>query len=183
MAKVVIIAGNARSLIANRGDLVRALKRLGHEVTALVPEFDVLPEIDSLGIPYELIQLDRRHMHVLKDLRSCSELRQKLKRLKPDVVFAYGIKPIAYGTLAARLARVPRVASMVTGLGYLFTAKALKARIGRIVARCLYAMALPLNNVVFFQNPDDRSAISRLGPIPLCRKTVITAGSDRKSVV
>lgn len=177
MARIVIIAGNARSLISNRGDLVRELKRLGHEVVALVPEFDVLPEVENLGVPYELIHLDRRHMNVLKDWQSCNELRQKLARLKPDAVFAYGIKPILYGTLAARLALVPRVVSMITGLGYLFTASTPKARIGRIIAQTLYTMALPLNNIVFFQNPDDRNAISRLAGIPLCRKTVIVAGS------
>ncbi len=177
MSSVVIIAANARSLIANRGDLIRKLKQHGHEVTALVPRFDVLPEVESLEIPYELIRIDRRHMNILKDLLSCGELWRKLRRLSPDLVFAYGIKPIVYGTLTARMARVSRVFSMITGLGYLFTSKSLKARVGRLVAKGLYAVALPLNKMVFFQNPDDRRAIGRLGPISLCKKIAVTAGS------
>ena len=177
MGKVLIVAANARSLIANRGDLIKELKRLGHQVVALVPAFDVIPEIESLDINYELIKMDRRYMSILNDLKCCLELRKKLRRLSPDLVFAYGIKSIVYGTIAAKLARVPKVISLVTGLGYLFTAKSLKPRIARLVAKGLYMLALPLNNMVIFQNPDDREAIGSLGPISFCRKSIIVAGS------
>lgn len=177
-AKIVFVAASSRCLIANRGDLIRQLISLGHSVSALVPKFDADEEaLNSLGIPFEFIGLDRRHMNPLKDLKSCNELRIALNRLKPDVVFSYTIKPVVYGTLAARLAGVPHVTAMICGLGYLFSGRSLKARIGRVIARCLYAVTFPLNNVVFFQNPDDLSEVGYLGGLPLFRKAVVVAGS------
>jgi hypothetical protein len=37
------------------------------------------------------------------------------------VVFSYTIKPVIYGSLAARMTGVPRIYSMITGLGHVFT--------------------------------------------------------------
>lgn len=177
MSRILIIAGNARSLIANRGDLIAELKARGHEVLALVPAHDALPELTELGIHYELVGLDRRRMNVFQDLRSCAELLRYVRRLAPSAVFSYTVKPVVYGTLAARLAGVRRVTSMITGMGFLFTGASCRQRVGRLVAKSLYAAALPLNDVVFFQNPDDRDEVGYAGPIPLCRKAVMVPGS------
>lgn len=44
-----------------------------------------------------------------------------LRRLKPDVILGYAIKPVIYGTLAAWLAGVSQRFAMTEGLGYVFT--------------------------------------------------------------
>lgn len=177
MSKLVFIAGNARSLIANRGDLIMQLKGLGHEINALVPAYDFLPELDGLGIPYELIDLSRPSMNPCYDLRSCSELIRRIRRLAPDIVFSYTIKPVIYGSIAARFVKVPRITSMITGLGFLFTGNSLKQRAGRFMAQTLYRIAMPLNDVIFFQNPDDRELFQRCGLVRRDQKAVLVNGS------
>ena len=175
--KILIIAGNARSLIANRGDLIAAMKAAGHQVSALVPAHDALPELDQLGITYDLIGLDRRKMNPLGDLRHLLELCKAIRRHKPDVVFSYTIKPVIYGSLAARLTGVQTITSMITGLGYLFTGTSRKQRLGQTIARILYRIALPCNQTVFFQNPDDLALFQSRRLLGRKTKTVMTSGS------
>jgi glycosyltransferase involved in cell wall biosynthesis len=65
---------------------------------------------------------DAGGMNPLRDLRTLRDLRALYRRIRPDVVHHVTIKPVLYGTFAARLAGVPRVINAVSGLGYLFTA-------------------------------------------------------------
>jgi glycosyltransferase involved in cell wall biosynthesis len=177
MSRIVFVAGNARSLIANRGDLIVALRQLEHEVIALVPAYDALPELSDLGIPYELVRLNRSSLDPLRDMRSLHELKCAIRRLVPDIVFSYTIKPVIYGTLAARWAGISRVTSMITGLGYLFSGESARQRAARLIAQRLYAFALPMNDAVFFQNPDDLETFRNSGLLRADQHVVLVNGS------
>jgi glycosyltransferase involved in cell wall biosynthesis len=88
-----------------------------------------------------------------------------LKRNKPDVVLAYTVKPVIYGSICARIAKVPVMASMITGLGYAFSGDTLKRQLINILVRFLYLFGIRDNKVVFFQNPDDLKLFQSLGLI------------------
>ncbi len=79
------------------------------------------------------------------------------RRLRPDLVHHVTAKPILYGTLAARIARVPAVVNAVTGLGEVFIQGTLKSRLISRILRSGYRIAAGHPNVRFiFQNEDDR---------------------------
>lgn len=177
MATVLFIAGNTRSLIANRGDLVRAMQAAGHEVHALVPAYDLLPEIEDLGIPWRAVNLRRAGVNPLADAASVQELARHIREIRPDKVFAYTIKPVVYGVPAAHWAGVPEVYAMITGMGYLFTGETPKQRLLRAVARRLYRFALRRTEAVFFQNPDDRALFTDLGILDGDVRPVMVNGS------
>lgn len=177
MKKVLFIAGNCRSLIANRGDLIREMKARGHTVSALVPEYDFMPEVESLGIPYYKIRMSRSNLNPLQELESRREMQALIEKLSPDVIFAYTIKPIVQGVPAARKAGVPQVFAMVTGMGYLFTGESLKQRLLRQVAVRMYRRALRQCDGIFFQNPDDISLFRQLGIIRSESPVYMTNGS------
>ena len=77
-------------------------------------------------------------------------LLKDAKRIKPDVVLHYTIKPNIYGTLAAAITRTPAI-NNVCGLGTVF----LKNNLVSLVAKGLYKLAFAFPNKVFFQNQDD----------------------------
>ena len=163
--KILFVAANARSLIANRGDLIQEMKALGHHVHALIPEYDFLPEVEELGISYDLIQLSRTGMDPRTDWKYYRQLRQFMAEWKPDIVYSYSIKPVIYGSLAAKSSNVPMIAAMITGMGYLFTGETLKQRVLRQVASSLYRRGLAAADRIFFQNPDDLALFRELGII------------------
>ncbi len=162
-SKILFVAANARSLIANRGDLIQDMKAQGHQVHALIPEYDFLPEVHDLGISYDLIQLSRTGVDPWSDRKSYRQLKQLIAQYEPDIVYSYSIKPVIYGSMAARACNVPMVAAMITGMGYLFTGETLRQRLLRGVASRLYRRGLAAADRIFFQNPDDLELFRHLG--------------------
>jgi glycosyltransferase involved in cell wall biosynthesis len=98
-----------------------------------------------------------------------------MRRIRPDVVLAYTIKPVIYGSLAAAVAGVPRRFALVTGLGYAFTGERGGLLTGLI--RRLYRIALERVHKVFFQNPDDQALFRQLGILRNGTPSVVVNGS------
>lgn len=159
MSRIAVIGSYAPSLLNFRGTLLQALVDLGHEVYAMAPEghHAIGERLAAMGVHYCPIGLNRTGMNVARDVVTFIGLVGLLRRLNPDVVLSYTIKPIIHGSLASRLATVPTVASMVTGLGYAFSDESRKHRVMRALVEISYRWSLRFNQVVFFQNPDDLS--------------------------
>ncbi len=175
--KVFFLAGNSRSLIANRSELIRDMRAAGLEVAAAVPTADYLPEVEELGITIYPVEMGRTGINPLHDLRYLLALRKLLRQVRPQVVFGYTIKPVVYGSLAARLAGVPRIYSMITGLGHVFTTENARNRRLQKVIGVLYRLGLSANRKVFFQNPDDLQEFLDRGMLKDQSKAVRTYGS------
>ncbi|WP_445157947.1 glycosyltransferase family 4 protein [Halomonas sp. E14] len=174
---VLIIAGNARSLMANRGDLIREMLAQGLEVGAAVPTADYLPDVEALGIAIYPIDMGRTGVNPMHDLRTLHELYKLIRKIRPSVVFSYTSKPVIYGSLAAKMAGVPRIYSMITGLGHLFTTDTPRTRRLRRVLSMLYRAGLSCNDRVFFQNPDDLKEFTDKRILSKATKAVRTYGS------
>ncbi len=193
--RIVVVAGHAPSLVNFRGPLLAALAARGHELIALAPPepgggAGTLAALRALGVSLRHYPLDRGGMNPIRDLRTVKALRDSFLALKPELVLPYTIKPVIYGSLAARWAKIPRVASLVTGLGYGFgglpggedaTFPGQPQTMGRrclteLVTR-LYATALERNRAVIFQNADDRDLFQRLGILDSGQRVAVVGGS------
>ncbi len=76
--------------------------------------------------------------------------------LRPDLVHHVTHKPVLYGSIIARLLRVPAVVNAVSGLGYAFVAEGVAAVVRRRLMLALYRVAFRHpNSAVIFQNRDD----------------------------
>jgi len=171
------VAGNSRSLIANRGDLIRAIQSRGLSVAAAVPRRDYLPETADLGIDVHLVEMTRTATNPLADFSYLVSLARLLRRLRPRVVFSYTAKPVVYGSLAARLVGVPGRYAMITGLGHAYTTETARTRAVRAVMNALYRVGLASCHEVFFQNPDDVAEFASAGILRDTSKVVRTNGS------
>jgi glycosyltransferase involved in cell wall biosynthesis len=156
--KIVIVASNTGSLIHFRGEMIREMRSRQHSVTALAPYDDgrTPAALAQMDVGFGVVPMSRTGLNPVEDLRTVAALASRIRRERPDVVLAYTAKPVIYGLVAARLARVPRRVAMITGKG-----SALSGGVGtkrRLVAFALHSMyrtALRGADLVFFQNPDD----------------------------
>src|SRR5690606_19065944 len=105
-----------------RGTLLATLSRAGHQVIACAPisESAVPQKLNDMGVMYQSIEISRTSVNPLDDMKTLLSLYRIFRRFKPDIVLGYTIKPVVYGSLAARLAGVPRFFSIITGLGFAF---------------------------------------------------------------
>lgn len=166
---VAIVTSIAFSISNFRGPLIRRLVEQGVRVQALAPDYDeeTRAAVRALGAEPVDISLERTGLRPGRDLIDMMGLVATFRRLKPDLVFCYFIKPVIYGTIAARLAGVPRRYALVAGLGYVFTPDGsrdtVKRRALRIAASNLYRFAFRFCQRVFLQNGDDRDALCNSG--------------------
>ena len=157
MKKFLLISPKNRTVYNFRGDLIRDIHSKGYEVVVTGPNRDSIERIEALGARFVQIPMNKTGINVFSDLRYFWQLFNVMRHEKPDITLGYTIKPVIYGAIAACLTGVPNRNSMITGVGYLFTATSLKAKILRLLALVLYRIGLGCAHRVIFQNPDDRA--------------------------
>lgn len=105
----------------------------------------------------------RRSLNPVRELDLVIGLFQRFRREQPALVHNFAIKCAVYGSIAARLAGVPRV-NAVAGMGYVFSSDDLGARLLRPFVRVLMRLAFGGANArLIVQNPDDRAWFEREG--------------------
>ncbi|MGY6710624.1 MAG: glycosyltransferase family 4 protein [Rhizobiaceae bacterium] len=163
MTRSVAIIGSEASYLVNfRGRLIADLHARGIKVFALAPGLDAKTrrQIAALGGEPRDIAMARTGNNPLQDARTVLSIHRELRRVRPDAVLSYTIKPVIYGTFAAWLAGVPRRFSMVEGLGSVFidaVGTNWRRRVVRSILLRLYARAFALSEKVVFLNPDDEA--------------------------
>ncbi|MBV1874435.1 MAG: glycosyltransferase family 4 protein [Gammaproteobacteria bacterium] len=179
MACVIVIGGYAPSLVNFRKDLLKSLVSLGHTVIACAPgaSDETIGELEEMGVDYCDIPVSRTGLNPLEDIRTFFALLSLFRKERPDAVLAYTIKPVIYGSLAAKVASVPAVFSMITGLGNAFVAEGFKSKLIRVLVSYLYRNGLTVNKQVFFQNPDDLVEFKQRGLLGSNDKGVLINGS------
>lgn len=158
---IVIIGTVASSFLGFRSDFIKSLLEQNHTVYAFTSEYskEQLSLIKYLGAIPVTYKLNRGGINPLMDIKATYELSNKIKEIAPDIVFCYFSKPVIFGTLAAKLAKVPKVLGMLEGLGYTFTEQpnqvSKKTQFIKKTQILLYKIALPQLDKIIFLNPDD----------------------------
>ncbi len=153
--KFVLISPKNRTVYNFRGDLIKEIIKKGYEVIVTGPDNTDVDKITDLGAKFVEISMNKTGTNVFADLKYLSRLYKILKKEKPDITLGYTIKPVVYGAIAAKLAGVKNINSMVTGGGYTFTAKSFKAKVLGFIVRVLYKIGFSVADNVIFQNADD----------------------------
>ena len=158
---IALIGTVASSFYGFRADLIRAMREKQYTVYAFTSEYtdSDLKKIESLGAIPMTYELNRGGLNPLADIFATYKLSKKIRDIKPDLVFSYFSKPVIFGTIAAKLAKVPKVIGMLEGLGYTFTEQpeglSKKIQLIKKAQVFLYKIALPQLDKLIFLNPDD----------------------------
>lgn len=165
--RIVILANQSGGLYDFRKDLMIALQEKA-EVYAVVPHNDRWDELQALADRVIELPIDRRGMNPARDAKLLGQYRAILKRLRPDLVLTYTIKPNIYGGLACRALHIPYAVN-ITGLG---SAIENGGWLKRFVLT-LYKPVLAGAKVVFFENAGNRDTLAATGVVPRGRDVVL----------
>jgi glycosyltransferase involved in cell wall biosynthesis len=150
--KVLIVANFSMHIIKVRTSLIHALENAGYNVeiiTARDKYFDVL--IAEGYKIHELHALNTRGKSPFEQFKVYREFKNLYKKIKPDFIFHYTIKPNIYGTIAARSLKIPSVIT-INGLGQIYENPLLFKMVSII-----FKIACKRAQAVIFQNADDRN--------------------------
>lgn len=162
--KKFLIIGHKTSTVVNfRGDLLCDIKRNGYEVVAIVPDNTYRDFFSKNNIKVRVVKLERNSLSISNTLEWYKNLKKIIKEEQPDIVFSFTIKPVIFGSIAAKKVGMENIYSLISGLGMLFCSDGVKIRALRFVGGKLYRYALRFNKKVIFQNPDDINEFVKLG--------------------
>lgn len=148
--KVAIVLNTSWNIFNFRLNFVKALLAKGYEVHTIAPHDNYTQHLEALGCVHHDVKMDSRGANPIKDIALTFELWGIYRKLRPDIILHYTIKPNVYGTLAASMLKIPTI-NNVCGLGTVF----LKNNLVSAVAVALYKFAFRFPKKVFFQNSDD----------------------------
>jgi glycosyltransferase involved in cell wall biosynthesis len=148
--RIAIVLNTSWNIYNFRMGFVKTLLDKGYEVHTIAPIDDYTHFLVEAGCIHHAIKMDSRGANPIKDAALVIELLMIYRKIRPDIILHYTIKPNVYGTLAAAILGIP-VVNNVCGLGTVF----LKDNLVSAVAISLYKFAFRFASKVFFQNPDD----------------------------
>lgn len=171
---IVVIANFDVGLYKFRKALLKRLISDGNRVYVLLPSGELIPKLRDIGCEYIETAIERRGMNPFKDLSLFRTYRRLLKKIRPDLVITYTVKPNIYGGIACRLLKIPYSAN-ITGLGSALEGSGVLKKL----VLSMYKFALKKAKVVFFENEGNKDTLVGAGVVNEAHTCVLNgAGID-----
>lgn len=149
--KILVLANFGMGLYNFRKELLEELIKQGNEVYISLPDDEYVPKLKKIGCNFIDTYLERRGTNPVKDFKLLLDYTRIIRKIKPDVVLTYTIKPNVYGGIACAITKTPYITN-ITGLGTSVENKGIIQK----VTLLLYKLGLNKASCVFFQNKTNR---------------------------
>ena len=159
--KVIIIYNAAHHVLLFKKELIETIKKNGFQIIVLASKDNYVEKLKVIVDEFHEIKLDSSGINPFKDSYLIYQLYTLIKKIKPYAIFNFTIKPVIYGTLAAKLAKGIPVVNTITGLGTAFLSEGLANK----VAKLLYKYTFNNSHLIFFQNQDDQKFFKEINII------------------
>lgn len=172
--KVIIISNTVGVIYKFKFELLEELLRKDYDVYLFAQnekENSYLEEIKKIGINYIEINVSRRGMNPFKDFKLLIDYYKNIKRINPDFIYTFTIKPNLYGALLARILNINYCAT-ITGLGTIFQKETL---ISKVLIK-FYKESLKNSKGVFFENKQNLNFFTK-NKIIAKDKSILVSGS------
>lgn len=157
--KILLIGSTYNSLINFRGYLIEDLLKKDNEVfCSSNDKRKKFLNIKDYKIKHYNNNINRHSMNPISELFSIIKIFFLLKKINPDIIISYTIKPNLYiGILIYMFKLKINFFPIVTGLGYLFNKKNFLGLILIKFIKKLFAFSFSSANHIFFQNTDNKN--------------------------
>lgn len=152
--KILILANNDEGLYKFRKELIQKLLKKNNTVYTSLPDGKYVSKLSEMGCKFVDTEIDRRGINPKTDLKLLLFYRKIIKRVKPELVITYTIKPNIYGGLICCMFRIPYAVN-ITGLGTAFQ----RSGCIKTLVTFLYKIALKKAKVVFFENTENKNVM------------------------
>lgn len=148
--KILILSNHFITIYAFRKEIIQNMIDSGNEVYISTPADEQNNFFVNMGCKIIETKVERRGTNPLKDIKLIKEYKKIMKKINPDIIFSYTIKPNIYGTIASNSLNFKQVCN-ITGTGATF----LNENILNKIVKILYKISVRKCYKVFFQNSGD----------------------------
>lgn len=147
--KTIAVLSNEHSWTYNlRKEILQALIAEGDRVILILPYGEKVELLKQMGCEYiDVPMFERRGKNPITELCLINEYKKLLRKIKPDIVLTFTIKPNLYGGYVCGKLRIPFIAN-ITGLGTAVNGNGFIP----FVTKMLYKAGLRKASCVFAQN-------------------------------
>ncbi len=172
--KILIVTNADIGLYKFRKELLRELVKT-NEVFIALPKGEFYEELIEIGCHFIDIEFSRHGTNPIKELKLIFLYARTIKKVKPDIVLTYTIKPNVYAGMVCSALGIPYVAN-VTGLGTAMS----NGGFLQCFTQKLYKLALHNARCVFLQNVDNLKDAKRFGIVKNNYKLLPGSGVNLK---
>jgi glycosyltransferase involved in cell wall biosynthesis len=162
---------------AHRLHLARAARDAGYAVTVATRLDKLRGRLEAEGFQVEPLSWIRGSLNPARLVADVAAIARMYRRVRPHIAHHVSLKPVVLGSLAALLNRDVAVLNALTGLGYTFTARSLRAR---LLARAVQTILRPLlrrrATITLLENDDDRRFMIEQVGVP-AKQIAVNRGS------
>lgn len=156
--KVLILGNDAHYLYNTRYELVQKLLEIGHNVEIVCADGLNREKFEKLGVTMHLMDVRRHSKNPLNDILIYRNYNKLIKKINPDLVFTFNIKPNVYGGMVCRIKKIAYMPN-ITGLGTAVEYPGLMQKITVF----LYKRAMKNADCIFFQNTANKQFFEQHG--------------------
>ena len=158
--RLLIVVNTIDFFLSHRLAIAVAARDAGYDVhVAGAGSLEETDLIRAHRLTAHRIVLARSSISPPGEWTSLKAIHALYRAVRPDIVHHVTIKPVLYGTLVARIAKVPAVVNAIAGLGLVFVdGPSGTGAAGRFALRQAYRRILHHPNMrIIFQNIDDQT--------------------------
>ena len=174
--KILFVVNVDWFFISHRLILAEEALKNGFEVFVAAEDTGRALEIETYGIHFINLSFSRSGTNFMQEVITFIKFFRMYKLIKPDIVHHITLKPVIYGSIAARLLSIKGIVNAVSGLGYNFTGN----RVGLVSKIMIKMMRFGFKSKsvsIIFQNQDDFHELAKLGVIYPKNKIFFIKGS------
>lgn len=164
MRKLFLIINNDKFFLSHRKPIALAAMNNGYDVTIVTSFTGRENEILELGLKVVNLPMNTTGMNPKEEYQTYKFLRTLYKKEKPDVIHHVGLKPILWGTIAARQTGMKHVVNAVSGTGFLFSPDKKNSIVSKGICKVLKLFSSKKYKYIF-QNTDDEKEFFNAGII------------------
>jgi len=152
---------------SHRLPLAAAARQAGYEVVVVTRVREHGQKILDAGLKLIPFEMNRQGANPVLELRCIWQLWRIYRRECPNIVHHVSLKPVLYGTIAARCAGVSAIVNAMAGLGILFSSDSFKTRLLRSPVMTAFRLLMPgQQSRMILQNEDNVQVMTSLRLVP-----------------
>lgn len=170
--KVVFLINDTTYTYNLRREIIEQLRNKENQIYIVCRYLDFRQQLEDIGCHLIEVKYDRHGKNPFADVYLLIKYLWILKKVKPDIILTYNIKPNIYGGLASRILGIKYIPN-ITGLGIAIEGNSFL----QCVLQKMYSMAISSAECIFFQNDENRNYFENKKIISSKNRWVLLPGS------